>query len=119
MFFFGILSTHLPYLILGGLYLVSFGFFSAKALEEYSQKAIENEKVIEFNPNISSSLVNTYDFYYKTKQSQTIAEALSNTQITTCFTKCCIEIPLPSGSGYRNQAHLFSQFSRPPPALFI
>jgi len=42
MFFFGLLSTHLPYILLGVLYVVSFGLLSMQALsaQEISKSEI-------------------------------------------------------------------------------
>lgn len=65
MFFFGLLSTNLPYILLGVVYLVTFATFSLKALEQEAIDQAEQQAkhiYLESN-NLSENTSNCFHFF--------------------------------------------------------
>ena len=62
MFFTGLFSSHIPYLILAAIYSVSFGIYSFYYISNKTSNKEQIDKTIEFSGNIQSK---TADFLFR------------------------------------------------------
>ena len=119
MFFFGLFSTHLPYIILASLYLLGIGAYSANAIRDRFQKNIPDEKIL-FVDSKQPVKFTQKDFHYNQYKTSEVKkdvseknESIQNT-IFKVFNnrKICIEL-----NCFYVSSLNFSLFSRPPPSL--
>lgn len=116
MFFFGPLSTHLPYIIIGLLYVVSMSVFSFRALaaEPPADIAAEPEtREAESNSRIAESIASFEDYSI---EGDHFASADLQTKPSTKF--CEIrKVFLLTRPPCLSAPFLFPHLSRPPPAM--
>jgi hypothetical protein len=119
MFFFGLFSTHIPYIVLSIFYLAGFGAFSVNALKVKSLEKPANDKVIYHShtnsfQNISKENTCFFVDFIK-KKSDIITDKIDSGHIffETGQQFKLYEKPIAEYS-YRL---IFSLFSRPPPAV--
>lgn len=119
MFFFGLFSTHLPYIILSVIYLMGMGVFSANVIRT---KLVENEpeaKVLLINTK-SEATFSVKDFHYSFyKRAKSQSEQIALIKVNrTHFVKSEHKETLYNRFNhcYIRSIH-FSCFSRPPPSL--
>ncbi len=115
MFFFGLLSTNLPYIVLAVLYLISFAGFSLKALE---QEALSNA---DLNPNVilAQKNQNSFDNYFD------YSDYFTDQEVSDLPEKSPGNPPLPKQKcsescttfSLVNRLINYTLFSRPPPVL--
>lgn len=115
MFFFGLLSTNLPYIVLAVLYLISFAGFSLKALE---QEALSNA---DLNPKVilAQTNHNTYDSYFDYSDyfsDQKVSDLPENSPGIPLLPKQKCSESCTTFSFF-NHLITYTLFSRPPPAL--
>jgi hypothetical protein len=115
MFFFGLLSTNLPYIVLAVLYLISFAGFSLKALEQEAlSNADLNPKVIlaQTDQNSNHSYFNYSDYIADQEVSDLPENSPGNPplQKQKCSESC-------TTFSLFNHLITYSLFSRPPPVL--
>jgi hypothetical protein len=117
MFFFGLFSTHIPYIILTVLYLLGYGAYSINSVREKIADNIQNEKVIEYSPKVNSGDLAQNNSYYFHKNYQKLFKSISfsiQKQITVHFFAVKYKFVKELTKGY--SLHLiYSLFSRPPP----
>lgn len=121
MFLFGLFSTHLPYIILMGLYFVGFGIYSSNAIREkfglndhkQAEKTITLDNSSEY-PDLYSSRDFHYSDYTIIKviaEKQSLVHSVHFKIAYSCFPEIK-EKPV-AEPFYSNL------FSRPPPSFFI
>lgn len=116
MFFFGLLSTNLPYILLGMVYLVAFATFSLKALEQEAIDQSEQQAkhiYLEFS-NLSENTSNCFQFFdQKNLQAiETASQALIKVLPPLIKAQKLIDPP-----SFSTQFFPHFLFSRPPPAM--
>ena len=120
MFFFGLLSTHLPYIILTILYLVGFVAYSANNAKGEITDNIPNEKVIKYSPksNFEQNPQSNLYYYNKTNQKHHKSVPISIYDKFVIYSSVDKYI-LFEGQTNNSSFHLiFLLFSRPPPISF-
>jgi hypothetical protein len=117
MFFFGLLSTNLPYILLGMVYLVTFASFSLKALEQQAiDQSEEQAKHIYLEINEITGN-NTQCFHYFDWISQQAIEL--DTKVLNKPTPPLLKVRLQLDPlNFLTQFIPHFLFSRPPPAQF-
>lgn len=116
MFFFGLLSTNLPYILLGVVYLVMFASFSLKALEQDAMDQAEQQAkhiYLEVNDLIENP-PNCFHFYDQIAQQTIETASISLIKPLPPLLKVQILID-PTAFITHFTPHFL--FSRPPPAL--
>jgi hypothetical protein len=119
MFFFGLLSTHLPYIILGIIYLVSFSLYSINALSGNENNSPEHTISCEtgsFSLEKETEVTFIFSDYFETDLAQNVEENLS-VQAPFCNTKK-IQF-FSSHKGIQSFYHYHPGFCRPPPSVFL
>ncbi len=115
MFFFGLLSTNLPYIVLTVLYLISFAGFSLKALEQEAlSNADLNPKLIlaQKDQNSNHSSFNFSDYFVDHE----VADLLEKSpDIPPLFKQKCFECI--TTFSLKSSLIAYTLFSRPPPVL--
>lgn len=115
MFFTGLFSTHMPYIILAAIYSVSFGIYSVYYVKNQLLSKEQPEKEIRLSEN---TLKTEKHFHFKDYSGDESNDCSSSGIIT--------EHELKSGAGisadlispyfkYPDPAEEYSLFSRPPP----
>ena len=114
MFFFGIFSTHIPYLILTVLYLVGFGAYSANRVKEKSDSGSEKTIQLSQKNQTVSHLYRTFYFHQKVSKTQQVIQTASSSRIIH-FISYWKHNYIEKYSQYYSLQLIFSLFSRPPP----
>jgi hypothetical protein len=118
MFFFGLLSTHLPYIILGIIYLVSFSLYSYRVLSEAENKNPEHTISCEakkLSKEKDTEITYVFSDYFETELAEPI-EKNSSVQKPLCPEKK-IRI-FAFNKVIHSFYHYHPGFCRPPP-IFI
>ncbi len=119
MFFFGLFSAHIPYILLSVLYLAGLGVFSFNSIKSKSQEKQPNDKIIYHSKCNSHKVIlkkDTCKFNdFSKKQIKNIA--CKNYFIQVFYKKCNrFKILIKPIEEYSFQL-IFSLFSRPPPSV--
>lgn len=116
MFFFGPLSTHLPYILLGVIYLVSVSFYSLKVMAAEGPEDNPHE-LTHFVDNSETDADDTLLVFDNLNQEYS--------DFAFAETKCSLSFPLLSTRLRGSPGHLmfsdfysFNSFGRPPPKTF-
>ncbi|MBU1370016.1 MAG: hypothetical protein KJ578_09505 [Bacteroidetes bacterium] len=117
MFFFGLLSTNLPYILLGVVYLVSFASFSLKALEHEAMAEAEllTKQIILQSEKSADNLADC--FYYLDEIGNQIAQKqeIFSSDTTIRYLLALFNPELSTRIPKQFISHFL--FSRPPPAI--
>jgi hypothetical protein len=116
MFFFGPLSTHLPYILLGLAYLVSVSFFSLRASESPEEEAVANagRHILTDEPALEADEL---ALFFTEIEGLTAVSTIEGRRPTLRYpTETEILWPSPE---HRHNSHIFTYaaFSRPPPSF--
>ena len=117
MFFTGLFSTHIPYIILAAVYSVSFGIYSFYYISNKITNKEQTEKKIELSDNIHSD---TGDFHFKDHYSHNKANESFISVIPPDHRLKPVFFVIKRNSPRKaiiiSPHHEFRLFSRPPPA---
>jgi hypothetical protein len=115
MFFFGLFSTHLPYIILSVIYLMGLGVFSANAFRAKDHTTTPEAKVITVNIKKPQLVTNkTFFVSYKIKVKE--KPLVANNSTIFYFHKPILQKTIFKEFYYCYLSYYnFSIFSRPPP----
>jgi hypothetical protein len=116
MFFFGPLSTHLPYIILGLVYVVSVSIFSLKTIASNDEYQPDHKLAIIFNEaENTSGLANYYIEIFDQQVSDSFAETYRKDNINLPI---FLLPPRPKLRVLKPACPLgFIAFGRPPPSV--
>ena len=117
MFFTGLFSSHIPYIILAAVYSVSFGIYSFYYISNKTTNKEQAEKKIELSDNIHSD---TGDFHFKDHYSHNESDNSFISVIPPDHRSdpisSIIKRIFPRKAIIISPHHEFRLFSRPPPA---
>lgn len=116
MFFFGLLSTNLPYILLGVVYLVTFASFSLKALEMDAMDQCEQQSkhIYLQSNNLTENTPQCLNFYDELAQQAIETKLIVSNKPLPPLLKVQVWIAPPR---FLSQFIPHFLFSRPPPAL--
>ncbi|MDO8896558.1 MAG: hypothetical protein Q7V19_02825 [Bacteroidales bacterium] len=119
MFFFGLLSTHLPYIILGIIYLVSFSLYSFRFLSQTENNNPEHSISCELNQiskEKDTEIIYVFRDYFETEL------AINHQESLTVQAPFCSEKKIQLFSFHEKPDtfhHYHPGFCRPPPPVFL
>jgi hypothetical protein len=119
MFQFGLFATHLPYLILAGLYFIGFGLYSGKSVVDKIFLNINADKEIVYPETGASVLYSdtskTIHFFRLNKEKQPVQASIAK-QSSNHYVSLMHYI-VTFASAYIFDSFYFTYFSRPPPII--
>jgi len=116
MFFTGLFSTHIPYIILAAVYSVSFGIYSVYYISNKIPDKEQTEKKTEFSENIHTA-AGDFDFkdhYFNNKSDESFISVISPDHRLDPISSIIKRIS-PRNAIIFSPRHEFGLFSRPPP----
>ncbi len=121
MFFTGLFSSHIPYIILAAVYSLSFGIFSFYYISNKFSNKEQAEKKIELSDNIHSD---TGDFHFKDHYSHNESDnsfisVIPPDHRSDPISSIIIKRNSPRKAIIISPHHEFRLFSRPPPAAWF
>ena len=116
MFFFGIFSTHLPYIVLAVLYLVGFGAYSVNNVKEKAVQ-ISSDKTIQISHKLQSAHQPDKTFYYSYNYRQIQHNSILKLPLQGVYFRSLRNHKYFERLGlFQTSQITFSLFSRPPPS---
>ena len=120
MFFFGLFSTQIPYIVLAVLYLVGFGAYSVNSIKNKNSIEIPAEKVLDYVAKSSINKSAKKDFYYSSFTERKASKTVSK-NFYSCNIIIYIELSkhnyVPDQIVFYSIQTSFSLYSRPPPVV--
>ena len=116
MFFTGLFSTHIPYIILAAVYSVSFGIYSVYYISNKLSDKEQTETKTEFSDNIHTTAGDFHlkDHYFNNKSDKSFISVISPDHRTDPISSIIKRIS-PRNPIIFSPRHEFGLFSRPPP----
>lgn len=116
MFLIGNFASHLPYLILGILYVISMGSYSLHAVQVKHSEPVAEPVALVYINTASSQIHDTKTYYYQVPSQKLYPETFQTMPIRfrqTGISHCWSEYE----SSYISKPFRYSLFSRPPPIV--
>ena len=119
MFFFGLFSTHLPYIILSVLYLVGFGAFSANLIRDKISSNPPEAKIIHvtLKQSVQPSAKDFHFSYYNKTVFSKNYKSTKEQELSIVYKVILPKIIYKQFNYCYISSFNFSIFSRPPPSL--
>ena len=120
MFFFGLFSTQIPYIILAVLYLVGFGAYSVNSLKNKNNVEIPAEKILDYVAKSSIDKSANKTFYYASftqkKTTKNVLKSFCNFN-NIVFNELSEHSYIHDECVFHSNQAYFSLYSRPPPIV--